>query len=166
MTRLAMRVARLDRMLRHAAEVAACICLAVAASAASFQVVARFVLDLPSPWTEALARLSLIWMVMLGLSVTLRNRALVSVDLLPAALGGTPARLLHWTTLACVLTVLACLFWYGLDMAQRVAGQTLSGLEVSIAWGYAAIPVGAILSMIAAVSAAISPPAADIEDQL
>jgi TRAP-type C4-dicarboxylate transport system permease small subunit len=37
-------------------------------------------------------------------------------------------------------------------MAERVRFQTMAGLEVSIAWGYAAIPIGAALAVVGALA--------------
>jgi TRAP-type C4-dicarboxylate transport system permease small subunit len=37
-------------------------------------------------------------------------------------------------------------------MASRVRFQEMAGLEVSMAWGYAAIPVGAVFAMLGALA--------------
>lgn len=37
-------------------------------------------------------------------------------------------------------------------MAERVQFQEMAGLEVSMSWGYAAIPVGAVFAMVGAVA--------------
>ena len=41
------------------------------------------------------------------------------------------------------------LVWYGWDVAQRVQSQLHPALEFSMAWGYAAVPVGAAFSVLA-----------------
>jgi TRAP-type C4-dicarboxylate transport system permease small subunit len=44
------------------------------------------------------------------------------------------------------------LFWFGWGMAERVKFQEMAGLEISIAWGYAAIPVGGVFAMMGALA--------------
>jgi TRAP-type C4-dicarboxylate transport system permease small subunit len=46
-------------------------------------------------------------------------------------------------------------------MADRVRFQQMAGLEVSIAWGYAAIPVGAAFAMLGAFARFVDGPEAD-----
>ena len=72
---------RLDKVTTLAVGIAASVALAVAVAAGFWQVTTRFLLESPATWSEALVRLALIWMVLLGLAVTLRQGALVSIDI-------------------------------------------------------------------------------------
>lgn len=132
--------------------IAAAICLMVAVVAGFWQVVTRFVLSDPAIWSEALVRLALIWTVMLGFAVALRDGALVSID----ALGKLVSpRFQTWLARASVTGIAGfCLIlgWFGVTMARRVTAQEMAGLEISIAWGYAAIPVGCGFGLICALS--------------
>ena len=65
--------------------------LAIAASLAFYQVLARFVLESPSDWSEVATRTAIIWMVYLGIGSTLREGAMLSVRLLSDALQGKAA---------------------------------------------------------------------------
>src|SRR3546814_19588987 len=56
--------------------------LIFAAVLAFYQVVARFLLETPSVWTEVLTRSLLIWMVYIGIGIAFRQGAMVSIDLL------------------------------------------------------------------------------------
>lgn len=143
-------VLALDRVLLRLAAVLAVAALAVAVAAGAWQVATRFVLAQPSAWSEALVRTSLVWMVLLGVALALREGALVSIDL--AARYGPPPlrRAVAAATLAAALSFMGILFWFGWGMAERVRFQQLAGLEVSIAWGYAAIPIGAAFAMLGA----------------
>lgn len=51
----------------------------------------------------------------------------------------------------CCLLVLGVLFYQGILMTDRVSRQTLSALEVSISWAYAAIPAGSAVAIVAVV---------------
>jgi TRAP-type C4-dicarboxylate transport system permease small subunit len=142
----------LDRVTTTLAAALACTALAVAVAAGSWQVFSRFATETPATWSEALVRVSLVWMVLLGLAATLRAGALVSIDVAHRYTRGAVRRSIEAMTLACVLSLMGVLFWFGWAMAERVRFQTMAGLEVSIAWGYAAIPIGAALAVVGALA--------------
>ena len=75
--------------------VGACAMLAIAASLGLFQVVMRFIFELPAEWTEVLIRFSLIWMVFLGIAPAFRHGAMVSVDVLHRRSGPTGKLILN-----------------------------------------------------------------------
>ncbi|EFH10116.1 TRAP transporter small permease [Pseudoroseomonas cervicalis] len=142
----------LDRVATELAAILAVLALAVAACAGLWQVIARFATETPSIWSEALVRTALIWMAMLGLAVALRAGSLVSIDAAHRYSGGGLRRGLQAASLAANLSLMGVLFWFGWSMAQRVRFQEMAGLEVSMSWGYAAIPVGALFAMIGALA--------------
>ncbi|MCQ4158406.1 TRAP transporter small permease [Roseomonas sp. GC11] len=141
-----------DRVVTELAALLACLALAVACLAGLWQVVARFATETPAVWSEALVRTALIWMAMLGLGVALRAGALVSIDAAHRYSGGTLRRALEAAALASSLSLMGVLFWFGWTMAERVKFQEMAGLEVSMAWGYAAIPAGAVFAMVGALA--------------
>jgi TRAP-type C4-dicarboxylate transport system permease small subunit len=142
----------LDRFTTGLASVIACLALAVAVAAGAWQVVARFATETPSVWSEALVRMALIWMAYLGIAVALRVGALVSIDMAHRYTKGAVKRTIEAMALACSLSLMGVMFWFGWAMTDRVQFQTLAGLEVSMAWGYMAIPLGAVLAMIGALA--------------
>jgi TRAP-type C4-dicarboxylate transport system permease small subunit len=159
---LARAILALDRVTTQAALAAACFALAVAVGAGAWQVFTRFLLSQPSPWSEALVRQALIWMVMLGVAGAIRQGALVAIDVTRAALKGRARLALDAVIFLAIVLLFGVLFWFGWEMANRVRFQSIAGLEVSIAWGYAAIPVGSVFAVIGALAALIDrrePPA-------
>ena len=145
-------VLTLDRIGTTIAAIIACLALAVAVFAGLWQVVARFATETPSVWSEALVRTALIWMAFIGLAVAIRAGALVSIDIAHRLSRGAVRAALEGMTLASILSMLGVMFWFGWSMAERVKFQEMAGLEVSMAWGYAAIPLGAIFAMLGAVA--------------
>ncbi len=141
-----------DRVTTQVALAAACLALTVAVGAGAWQVVTRFLLDQPSIWSEALVRISLIWMVMLGLSGAIRTGALVSIDIAHRVSRGKFRLALEVLSLLSAALLMGVLFWFGWGMAQRVQFQEMAGLEISIAWGYAAIPLGGVFAMVGALA--------------
>ncbi len=152
MRALSNAILRLDRLTTGLATILACLALAIAVVAGSWQIISRFATSTPAVWSEALVRASLIWMVFLGLSVTLRNGALVSIDLAHRL---SPPKLRAWLEAASVLSslvLIVVLFWFGWTMAMRVQFQIMAGLEISMSYAYAAIPVGSAFAIIGAVA--------------
>lgn len=145
-------VLRLDHIGTTIAAIIACLSLAVALFAGLWQVVARFATETPSVWSEALVRTALIWMAFIGLAVAIRAGALVSIDIAHRLSRGALRAALEGLTLASILSMLGVMFWFGWSMAERVKFQEMAGLEVSMAWGYAAIPLGAVFAMLGAIA--------------
>lgn len=146
-----------ERVTTPAALAAAGVCLTVACGAGLWQVISRFVLADPAIWSEALVRLSLIWMAMLGFASAIRRGALMAIDLATSLAKGTAKRFLDALIALSTLTLCGLLGFYGVSMAGRVARQEMAGLEISISWGYAAIPVGCALASVAALAAWLDP---------
>lgn len=123
--------------------------LVIATALALFQVTTRFVFGSPSTWSEVITRSAMIWSVFLGVAVAFRHGAMISVEIIQQVL---PPRLgFALFMLANTLSVIffAILFWQGWAMSLRVANQKLAALDISIAWAYAALPVGSVFIIIA-----------------
>lgn len=140
---------RLDRGLFRLVSWIAQALLWSAAGAAFWQVLARFVFESPSDWSEAWTRVAIIWAVMLGTALAFRQGAMLSVDMLHTLLPARRARILEHLVLAIVVGFLVFLLWFGAQMTWRVRFQNLASLHVAISWVYLAIPVGAALSLVA-----------------
>ncbi len=142
----------LDRATTGLAAILACVALGIAVAAGLWQVISRFATETPAVWSEALVRTALVWMAYLGLALALRAGALVSIDVAHRYSGGVLRRGIEAAALACSLSLMGVMFWFGWMMAERVQFQEMAGLEVSMSWGYAAIPVGALFAMVGAVA--------------
>jgi TRAP-type C4-dicarboxylate transport system permease small subunit len=146
-----------DRHLSNLALNLACVLLAVISCLGMWQVVSRFVLSQPSTWTEEAMRRLLIWCVMLGVVVAFRRGALVSVDLMLRLSKGAWRQLVRAVITVSSLTFLGVLLWFGIDLAWRVRFQTFASMEISMAWAYAALPVGAGLAIVAVLAQHLDP---------
>lgn len=122
-----------------------------------FQVFSRFILDTPSDWTEVLTRFALIWMVYMGIGVALRNGAMVSVDLMHRKLPAVWQKKLEWLIATVTLVMLVVMIYWGAFIAWRIRFQNVAGLEISIAWAYLAIPIGALFAVIAVLAHVFDP---------
>jgi TRAP-type C4-dicarboxylate transport system permease small subunit len=140
---------RLDRWITDLALNLACVLLAIICVLGMWQVLSRFVFSQPSTWTEESMRRLLIWCVMLGVVVAFRRGALVSVDLMLRSSRGAWQHVVRTIITVSSLAFLGVLLWFGIDLAWRVRFQTFASMELSMAWAYAALPVGAALAIVA-----------------
>lgn len=155
---------RLERFTTAAAMAGACAMLVVASALGMFQIVTRFILEQPAEWTEILIRLSLIWMVFLGIPAAFRQGAMVSVDVLYRWSGKRVRRVLDWMVCIAALVLIGVILWWGWDYAVRGKVQSMAGLEeVSMFWGYVAMPVGALFSIVGIIGNLLDPQREELE---
>jgi TRAP-type C4-dicarboxylate transport system permease small subunit len=152
-----------ERGLNRLVTALAIACLAVAVACGAYQVLARFVLSIPSVWSETLVRVALIWMVFLGAMAAFRQGALVCLDFVYRRVPPGAQALIRVLILACGVASLAVMLYAGVMMVIQVRNQDLAGLEIPIAYVYAAIPVGAAFALLGAVAHFLAPPAVELE---
>jgi TRAP-type C4-dicarboxylate transport system permease small subunit len=129
--------------------------LIIAAALALYQVITRFAFGAPSTWSEVITRSAMIWSVFLGVAVAFKHSAMISVDVIQNAL---PPRLgigVYLFANVGSLIFFAVLLWQGYLMTLRVIPQSLAALDVSIAWVYAALPVGSAFILVAIVASMV-----------
>lgn len=141
-----------DRHLFRVISIITQLLLLSAVAAGFFQVVARFILQSPADWSEAWTRASLIWTVMLGLSMAFRHGAMLSVEMLHSVLRERKKRLLEHVIMVITVTFLGFLAWVGGHMTYRVRFQTMPSFDVSVSWVYVSIPLGASLAIIGVIA--------------
>ena len=61
------------------------------------------------------------------------------------------------------LAFLAIVLWFGADIAWRIRYQTFASLDLSVAWAYAALPIGAFFSIVAVLAHSIDPRRLELE---
>ncbi|MBS7664451.1 TRAP transporter small permease [Pseudomonas lalucatii] len=142
-------IAKLNQLLITISHNIAALLLAISVFLVFYQVITRFIVGDSSTWTEVLARGLIIWCVFLSSAVCFRIGSMISIEIfvtrIPARFQISAHRLITCLT----LMFLGVLIWYGWLMTLRVAGQDIAMLDISIAWFYAAIPVGASFALIA-----------------
>ena len=112
------------------------------------QVVFRYVLDSSLSWSEEFSRYVFIWIIFLGTAAAVRRAEHMAVDALVDRLSPRGRR---WADVAIALIGVAffALFtWVAYLLTHNALGQRSSGLEISIAWVYAAGPVGGALTLL------------------
>ena len=154
----------LEKRLTRFSMVFSCAMLALAASLGMFQILCRFIFEIPAEWTEVLIRFSLIWMVFMGIPMAFRQGAMVSVDVLYRWSPPSLKRVLDFVVSAAALALIAVIIWWGWDYANRGRVQTVVGLEdVSMFWAYLAMPVGGLFSVISIIGNLLDPQRLELE---
>ena len=142
----------------------ACLMLAIASVLGMFQIITRFVLEQPAEWSEILIRLSLIWIVFMGILMVFRQGAMVSVDVLYRWSPPRIRRVLDWVVCLAALVLIAVIIWWGWDYSLRGRVQSMAGLEsISMFWGYVAMPVGGMFCVIGLIGNLIDPQRNELE---
>ena len=142
----------------------ACLMLVIASALGMYQIVTRFVLEQPAEWSEILIRLSLIWMIFMGIPAAFRQGAMISVDVLYRWSPPRIRRVLDWLVCLAALALMAIIIWWGWDYSLRGRVQSMAGLEsISMFWGYVAMPVGGMFSVIGIIGNLLDPQHNELE---
>lgn len=122
--------------------------LALVASVA-WQVLSRYLLAVPAPWTEELARFLLIWIGLLGAAYAYRTGSHIGFDLLSNRLGAPVSRLrvMRLTHAVCLLFAVLVLVIGGgaLMLLTWELRQYSAAMGVPVALVYAALPLSGLL---------------------
>lgn len=111
------------------------------------QVVTRYLLDEPSPWTEESARYGFVWLSMLGAALGVRRQSHFGFDVVVRALPAALANIARGLGSAIIFSMVALLAWQGWKLMQLESFSTGPATNVPMIWIYAAIPTGSALIM-------------------
>jgi TRAP-type C4-dicarboxylate transport system permease small subunit len=154
----------LERWTTGFALLIACLMLIIASALGMFQIITRFVLEQPAEWSEIMIRLSLIWMVFMGIPAAFRQGAMVSVDVLYRWSPPRMRRVLDWVVCLAALALIGVIIWWGWDYAVRGSVQSMAGLEsISMFWGYVAMPVGGVFCVLGIIGNLLDPQRLELE---
>jgi len=148
---------RVSAALNRIALWAAVLAVLVMAMSASWQVIARYVLDAPPVWTEELARRAMVWAGMLGASCAFRAKA--DPTLFPSMrdVTGWTGNLLALIRAGGVVLFATPVIWYSLyganmNMARGFLGRSLERqaemISVPMIWFTAAVPLAFALIVV------------------
>lgn len=126
--------------------------LAIMSALVIIQILFRFVIKTPLHWSEELARYLMIYIVFLGVSLVLRKQRMISIEFVSEAISVSKRRILKIIVLIIVIVFSLILLVQGINILERVNGQTSAGLGIRMSIPYAAIPIGAALLVMNAVA--------------
>jgi TRAP-type C4-dicarboxylate transport system permease small subunit len=161
MRKLALTLDRFSAGLNSIALWGAVLAVLVMTLSASWQVLARYVLDAPPVWTEELARRAMVWAGMLGASCAFRASADPSLFPNMRDIEGKTGMVLTMIRGIGVLAFAAPVIWYSvfgakMNMARgflaRSAGRQAEMLDVAMIWFTAAVPLAFAIILIHALA--------------
>lgn len=121
------------------------------------QVTTRFVINVPLAWTEEIAKYLMIYIVFFGSGLAMRNNQHIAIDFMVEILKGKSKVLLEKVILWICGIFSVFLIYFGSQLTFRVIEQSTPTLQYSMAWAYAAIPLGALLMLLNIIAALIDP---------
>lgn len=135
-------LASLSNGVGHVLVAACAVLLAVMIGTVFLEVVIRYVVRAPLPWTEELARFSLGWFGMLSAAAAANKGLHFSFRWAVLALGGTARRAVHLAVTLLATGLLSLLFVESYKFLDVVANQTAMATELDMRIPYAGLPVG------------------------
>jgi TRAP-type C4-dicarboxylate transport system permease small subunit len=112
------------------------------------QVFFRFVIYMPFPWSEEIARYLMIWVGMIGSFVALRKGRHIGVTFLMERIPAAVARVLNPLIQIVLVGFLAVIAAQGGKLAVLNATQKSPAMMIPMIYPYLAIPVGAALMIL------------------
>ena len=126
-----------------------CLMLAIMVGIACWQVISRYILDVPSTLTEEMLRFSLVWVSMLGMAFVVGKKQHISLTIL---LDKAPTTLRRWWEIILQIIFIAISVWVliigGLRISVVSALQVSPALGISMSKIYYALPVSGVLIII------------------
>ena len=112
------------------------------------QVITRFIINYPLSWSEEISRYLMIYIVFFGSALAMRKQEHIAIDFLLEIVSAKVKRKLNIIILWICAVFFASLAYYGSNLTLIVVGQVTPTLQFSMAWAYAAIPIGSILILL------------------
>ena len=113
-----------------------------------FQVFNRFWFHLPVAWTEEAARYLFVWLSLIGVIRSVRERANIEVDLFVQMLPPRLQAAVDVLANVLLLVFLAALFYSSMIMLPMTARRRISTMNISAFYLYVAIPISASLMIL------------------
>jgi len=110
------------------------------------QVVFRYVIQQPLPWSEELARYLMIWVACLAGAEAYRMKNHVGIDFIANLLPAAPRRWIVQIANLAVFFLMAVIIYQGFKLSWMLRDQESPALQIQMSWPYLAVPVGALVT--------------------
>jgi TRAP-type C4-dicarboxylate transport system permease small subunit len=137
-------VAALDRVLKGLLA----LLLGVLTVTVFLQVIVRFVLKFPLPWTEEVARLAFVYSIFVGATLAVRDRSHISVDFVLSVLPAPAQRAVKLVGSVLVAVFLVAMTWQGVEFVRITGVQVTPVMQVPFRYLYIVIPASGALMLL------------------
>jgi len=108
----------------------------------------RFVIQSSLAFPDEMIRYLFVWIIALGTAIALRRNLHAAIGLFVDKMPGQLKRLTLLFSTICTASFFVIIVVKGTEFALRAAHQVSPAMEVSMAWVYAALPIGASFALI------------------
>lgn len=140
---------KLNHFIDHIEEYFTVFSLIAASLIVFVQVVLRYLFNTSLIWSEEIARYLIIWVILVGSSIAVREKAHASVDVVVSFLPSLPKKI--FSIIINLIGVIFCiaLIWSGSVTVSNVIeyGNVTPSLGIPMAIPYLALPVGGLLML-------------------
>jgi TRAP-type C4-dicarboxylate transport system permease small subunit len=112
------------------------------------QVLIRFVFKFPIPWTEEVSRIAFVYIIFVGATIAVREKAHINVDFLLAVLPSGVARWVRGVGTALVASFLVFMIWQGIAFVQATGVQVTPVMQLPFRHLYLIIPASGALMLL------------------
>lgn len=125
------------------------------------QVIARYVANSPTVWSEELAVSLFVWLTMLAIPLGLRRGEHLTLDILSKRLSPLVNRILAIVIALLTITMFVIIAYFAMKLLPAGDRQLLAGIaggfgiQAKVSWVYLAVPVGAVFSVLFTVERAV-----------
>ena len=141
---------KLDHILDHIEEILSIVVFSAMCLVVLWAVVCRYVLHLPFPIGEELARYLMIYGIFIGVSIGVRRCSHLGVEVLTNFLPGGAAHVVDILSQLLSLVLYIAFFWFSVLLTRNIYqnGQTSAAMQIPMWLAYLALPIGFGLSII------------------
>lgn len=106
------------------------------------QIIYRYVLLKPIPWSEELARYLFEWCTFLGSSIAVKEKAHVGVEMFVNLLPKTLRKVAAIVSYLGSIIFVGLMTYFGFILVSRTTGQVSAAMRMPMALAYLSIPLG------------------------
>lgn len=117
----------------------------------SFQVLNRYLLHLPYPWTEEGTRYFFVWLCLLGSVRGVRDNAHIKVDIFVNMFSPRVQKVFDLAIGLITIILMAALLISGLEVLPPTFHRRAATLNISLAYLFVAVPLSAFLMLVFAI---------------
>ncbi len=134
--------------LKKAEDICLIVCICAIVFLMVLQVVTRYVVVLPAPWSAELGTFCLVWMVFLGAAVAARRNRHVRVESIISRLPVSLQYAIQIGILLGILTMLSILVYFGFVRAQMSFSSILPATRIPMTFIMISVPIACFLMII------------------
>jgi TRAP-type C4-dicarboxylate transport system permease small subunit len=139
---------RIYHWIQKAEEFSLIVCMFAIVFLMTLQVITRYLVVLPAPWSAELGTFSLVWMVFLGAAVAARRNRHVRVESIFSRLPDTVQYYVQIFIYIVILLILAVLSYYGFIRAQMSSSSILPATRIPMTTIMISVPIACLVMIL------------------